>query len=63
MAESIRVLGASSCVLVTDYGQKHNIPPVQALSEFVEQLLNQGISEEEIKQMIVTNPKRLLSIE
>ncbi len=60
MADSIRELGADSCVLVTDYGQPHNITPVQGLQEFVVRLLECGIREEEIKKMIVRNPEKLL---
>ncbi|TCP28831.1 hypothetical protein EV207_11567 [Scopulibacillus darangshiensis] len=60
MADSIQKLGASSCVLVTDYGQQHHIPPIEALSEFIEKLLDQGIREEDIQQMLVNNTKQLL---
>jgi hypothetical protein len=62
MAETIRQIGADSCVLVTDYGQLHNIPPVEALSSFVSELLSCGISETSIEKMIVNNPKALLGI-
>jgi len=62
MADTIRELGAASCVLVTDYGQAHNIPVVQALSEFVEKLLQCGIREQEIETMLVHNPRALLGI-
>lgn len=62
MAESIKRLGADVCVMVTDFGQAHNIPPVQAMSEFVELMLAHGITESEIEQMIVDNPKQLLGI-
>lgn len=62
MADSIKRLGADSCVLVTDYGQAHNIPPIEALSNFVAEMLEGGISEREVEQMIVRNPKQLLGI-
>jgi len=62
MADSIRALGADSCVLVTDYGQSHNIPVVRALSDFVEKLLRCGIREREIETMLVRNPRSLLGI-
>lgn len=62
MAESIRVLGASSCVMVTDYGQKHNVAPVQALGDFIQCMLDQGISEKEIEQMVSSNPRILLNL-
>lgn len=62
MVENIKRLGVKACVLVTDYGQEHNIPPVKALSSFVEDMLSSGITEAEIEQMIVHNPKQLLGI-
>jgi hypothetical protein len=62
MAESIRRLGADSCALVTDYGQEHNIPPIQALSNFVEEMMACGITETEIEKMVVNNPRNLLGI-
>jgi hypothetical protein len=62
MANSIKQLGADACVLVTDYGQIHNIAPVQALSNFVDEMLQCGISNSEIEKMIVQNPKELLGI-
>ena len=62
MANSIRELGAASCVLVTDYGQSHNVPVVRALSDFVEKLLECGIRESEIETMLVQNPRTLLGI-
>ncbi|MGF6953644.1 hypothetical protein QF028_006149 [Neobacillus sp. B4I6] len=62
MAESIKQLGAESCVMVTDYGQRHNLPPIKALSNFIEDMLAQGITEEEITTMVNDIPKRLLGI-
>lgn len=63
MAESIKLLGAESCVLVTDYGQKHNIPVVEAISSFVGEMVESGISNPQIEKMIIDNPKQLLGIE
>jgi hypothetical protein len=62
MAETIREIGAGSCVLVTDYGQDHNIPPVEALSTFVQEMLKAGLSNQDVQTMIVQNPKKLLGI-
>jgi hypothetical protein len=62
MAETIREVGAESCALVTDYGQEHNIPPIEALSRFVSEMLEAGITEREVETMIVHNPKALLGI-
>ena len=62
MAKSIKRLGAENSVMITDYGQKHNIPPVKALSNFVKEMLSYGITEKEIEKMIISNPKQLLNI-
>jgi hypothetical protein len=62
MADSIKTLGAESCVMVTDYGQSHNIPPIEALSNFIQEMLSCGISETEIEKMVKHNPKQLLGI-
>ncbi|MFG6121415.1 DUF6282 family protein [Thalassobacillus sp. B23F22_16] len=60
MAESIKTLGAKSCILVTDYGQPHNPTPIQGMSEFITELLNEGISEDMVREMITANPESLL---
>ncbi|QQD84802.1 DUF6282 family protein [Jeotgalicoccus sp. ATCC 8456] len=60
MADTIHKLGSSKCVLVTDYGQKHNVPVVKALDTFVKELLEVGVSQSDIKKMIVENPRYLM---
>lgn len=62
MADTIKEIGAASCVLVTDYGQEHNIPPIQALSNFAEEMKAHGIAEDEIRTMLVDNPRKLLGL-
>jgi Family of unknown function (DUF6282) len=62
MAETINEIGADSCVLVTDYGQEHNIPPIEALSQFVQEMIENGMTDKEIQTMIVHNPKKLLGL-
>ncbi|WP_017381674.1 DUF6282 family protein [Paenisporosarcina sp. TG-14] len=62
MAQSIKALDANSCVMVTDYGQSHNIPPIEALSQFIDDMLRGGLSDKEITKMIVDNPKQLLGL-
>lgn len=62
MADSIRRLGPQSCVMVADYGQEHTIPPVQALSNFIQEMLEQKIPEDATTQMVRTNPEKLLNL-
>ncbi|QDI92884.1 hypothetical protein EPH95_18320 [Salicibibacter halophilus] len=60
MARSIETIGANHCALVTDYGQSHNIPVVEALETFIIELLAQNINEADIRQMVVHNPHSLI---
>lgn len=62
MARTIEILGADHCVLVTDYGQKHNIPAIAALSEFLYKLATAGVKETDLEKMVQTNPRALLSL-
>ena len=50
-------------VLSTDLGQAHNPAPYEALEEYADKLLRAGVTEEELRMMLVTNPARLLSAE
>ena len=60
MASQIRAIGAEHLILSTDLGQKKNISPVEGLSQFIENLLIEGISEDEIDLMVRLNPEKLL---
>ncbi len=62
MAKSIRDIGARHCVLATDFGQLHHPIPPEGLRMFVQMLLEQGITTEEIRTMVVENPARLLNL-
>lgn len=63
MAETINLLGHDSCILVTDYGQPHHEAPVYALNRFVEELLDNGLTEKQITKMVQEIPKSLLGVE
>jgi hypothetical protein len=62
MTRSIREIGPQHCVLATDFGQLHHPTPPEGLRMFVQMLLEQGISPDEIRTMIVDNPARLLGL-
>ncbi len=63
MAKTIDEVGYHSCILVTDYGQLHNEPPIYALNRFINELLIHGVSEDKIIRMVKENPKQLLNID
>lgn len=63
VAHAIRELGAKSCVLVSDSGQRHNPVSPEALRLFAQMLLEKGISHEDISTMIRENPIALLDLD
>jgi hypothetical protein len=62
MAHTIGMLSASSCAIVTDFGQAHNVAPVEALGQFIGALLSHGLTEGQIERMVSSNPRQLLDI-
>lgn len=63
MVESIRAVGPAHCVLATDFGQLHHPVPPEGLRMFVQLLLEQGLTPEEIRTMVADNPARLLGLD
>ncbi len=63
IAEQIRELGAQHCILATDFGVYTLPSPVEGLREFIACMLDLGISEEDLRTMIKTNPERLLDLD
>jgi len=63
VAEQIRAVGAESCILATDLGVYTLPSPVEGLREFIACLLDLGIEEREIQQMVNVNPSKLLGLE
>ena len=63
VAELIGLLGTSHLTLGSDYGQAANPTPVEGLKHFTGLLLDQGISESMLAEMMKTNPAKLLNLE
>ncbi|MDQ0189805.1 hypothetical protein JI721_06950 [Alicyclobacillus cycloheptanicus] len=59
---SIRVLGPENCVLQTDFGQANHVTPARGYLEFVNCLVNNGISVADIRMMGCENPANLLDL-
>lgn len=63
VAEQIRAVGARHCIIATDLGVYTLPPPAEGLREFIACLLDLGITPDEVRQTVVTNPAALLSLE
>jgi hypothetical protein len=62
VAEQIRELGAENCIISTDFGVYTLPTPVEGLREFIACLLDLGIEEKEITQVVKSNPEKLLGL-
>jgi len=62
MARRIREVGIASSVLTSDFGQPENPNPVEGLQIYIQKLIQQGFSDQEIDQMVKVNPSRLLNL-
>lgn len=60
IASQIKEVGASNCILSSDVGQRFGKSPSEALKDFVRLLQKEGISESDIRTMLITNPRKLL---
>ncbi len=60
IAQAIQEIGASRCIMATDFGQKHNPPPVKGFKLFIKAMLEEGISPSKIHTMCYHNTHKLL---
>jgi Family of unknown function (DUF6282) len=60
VAESVRRIGASRCLLVSDTGQRHNPLPSDALRVFAQTIFEKGVPQADVERMISANPLDLL---
>jgi hypothetical protein len=58
--EQIRFVGPEKCILSTDLGQPNNPYPEEGLLTFATNLVENGFSKEEVRQMTVTNTNLLV---
>ncbi|HEU5320516.1 MAG TPA: DUF6282 family protein [Methylomirabilota bacterium] len=63
MAASIRAVGPEHCVLATDFGQLHHPVPPEGMRMFVQLMLEQGFSADDVRTMVAVNPARALALD
>jgi hypothetical protein len=62
LAERIQAVGPTHVVMATDYGQMDSPPAPEGMGWYIGQMLEAGISPEDIRLMTHDNPARLLGI-
>jgi hypothetical protein len=60
--ELIEVVGADKCVISSDAGQPFNPWPHESIQLYAQALHEYGVSEEDLRKMMVENPSKLLRI-
>jgi hypothetical protein len=63
IVETVRRVGASRCLLVSDTGQRHNPLPSEALRVFAQTLFEKGLSKADVSAMTKENPRNLLDLD
>ena len=63
VSEQIRELGAEHCILGSDFGVYTLPTPVEGFRNFIACMLDLGISADDVRTMIKTNPERLLGLD
>jgi hypothetical protein len=63
IADAIRAIGAKYIVMSTDSGQWLNPIPTQSMGIYITDMLDLGISEEDVRLMVSTNPAKMLGLE
>jgi hypothetical protein len=62
IAAQVLAVGPEHCTLSTDLGQVLNPPPVEGFTTFAEGLIQEGVSMNQLRRMIVENPRMLLGV-
>jgi len=62
IAKQIKIVGAKRYILSSDVGQKFSLSPSEALLDFIHLLKKNGITDRELYQMLVVNPRYLVGM-
>jgi len=63
VAQNMLAIGPEHCIMATDFGRYGLSTPVEGLRQFITCLLDLGVSPDDIRTMVKTNPERLLGLE
>lgn len=62
IAKQMKEIGPEYCVMATDFGRYGLSTPVEGLRQFIACMLDLGLTTDEIRTMVKTNPERLLGL-
>jgi len=62
VAQQIKELGAEHCIMGTDFGRYGLSTPVEGLRQFISCMVDLGLTNDEVRTMIKTNPEKILGL-
>ena len=62
VADNIRGLGVSNCIVTTDFGQWQNPPPAEGMRMAIAALLDAGLTSDEVTALVKNNTAQLLGV-
>ncbi len=62
LAEAARTVGTDTTIMASDFGQAHNVAPVEGLKNYIAEMRGFGFTQDELEQMTSVNPGRALSL-
>jgi predicted TIM-barrel fold metal-dependent hydrolase len=62
IADATRAIGPKYIVMSTDSGQWLNPIPAQSMGIYIKDMLDLGISDDDVRMMVSTNPARMLGL-
>lgn len=62
LAQAVRTVGIDSTVMATDYGQMRNPSPVTGMTQYIDAMLDQDFSKDDIELMTCANPAAALGL-
>lgn len=62
IADTIRAIGARYTIMSTDSGQWLNPIPTQSMGIYIKDMLDLGISDDDVRMMVSTNPAQMLGL-
>lgn len=62
-ARAMREVGPDRCIMATDGGQAANPIPTEMLRRYITLMLEQGLTESEIRTMVAVNPSKILELD
>lgn len=60
MAAAVREIGVERCIVTTDFGQWMNPSPAEGMRMAIAELLNAGMSDDEVTALVTRNPLGLI---